>query len=203
MNKRFLKISIAAILLAGALLGQNFAYAPVSSAATTKPAAVVTNNLSKYGLKSEVSLPLTTTVNGLSYTVHKMMIYDINSTDAKNLMKLYGYANHTDYYQKAKYFIWTKITITNKSKYKMGFYPDDMNPKWSYFLDDGRSFDVIMPTKRAWTYNDKNALWAYILKPGETLATYQAYVLGGDLTDIRLSMEFKGSRKDIAFTTLK
>ncbi|WP_310551318.1 hypothetical protein [Paenibacillus glufosinatiresistens] len=175
-----------------------------ASVSTNQTITPITNNLSKFNLDLQVKLPFTTTVNGLSYTLHKMMIYDVNSKDAKALMKQYGYSSKTTCYPDMKYLIWTKITITNKSKYKMGAYPDDMSEKWSYYLDDGRNFDKMMPMKEAWTYNSKSALWAYILKPGETITTYQAYALGGEFTNLRLTTSFKGvPGKEVQFATLK
>lgn len=210
MKKKLIMFSAAILFLTSAILGQVFISSSVVSASSVKSTAaakptaqpVMTNNLSKYGLKAEVDLPFTQTVNGLSYTLHKMMIYSIDSAEAKNLMKTYGYANKTDYYPNAKYFIWTKITITNKSKYKTGVYARDLTDKWKFLLEDGRTFDAVMPTKKAWDFNSTEALWSFILEPGQSLTTYQAYELGGELTDVRFIMNYKSNTKEEKFATL-
>jgi hypothetical protein len=195
------KVFLATALLAGSIVGHGGS----ANAATAQPTAapVMMDNLSKYGLTLQVKLPYTSTVNGFSYTLHKIMIFDINSSTAKSLMSQYGYANKTDFYPNAKYFIWTKITIKNGSKYTMGFNSNDLSDKWRFALNETiYSFDKVIPLKKELVFNSKEALWGYTLKPGESLTTYQALLMGADLDkDLRLDIYFKGGVKDAIIAT--
>lgn len=99
MKKNILRAALTTTMLLSMVLGQNVitnaaAVTPVTAAtpsATAKPAAtpapIMRDNLSKYGLKKDLELPVTVTAGGLSYTLEKIMIYDFKSKDAQNLVK--------------------------------------------------------------------------------------------------------------------
>lgn len=200
MLKKILRTSLAVSLVGlllelGSLLEGKVATA-ATAPTTTKAPVVMTDNLSKYGLEKEVTFPLTTTVNGLSYTIHKMMIYDIKSADAQALMKKYKYPATVDRYPNAKYFIWTKISIVNKSGNSMGVYARDTNKKWRLMLEEGKEFEPVIPKATFGKFNSKEALWDFILKPGEKLDTYQAFEYDGDFNSLRIIMTYKGNTKE-------
>jgi len=117
MKKTMVKSVLAATMLFSAVLGQG----AIANAATAKPTAapVMTDNLSKYGLKKAMDLPVTLTSEGLSYTLHKIMIYDFKSADVKNLQKLYGFQDSTGSIDSPKYLIWTKFTLQNNTNKTM------------------------------------------------------------------------------------
>ncbi|MHA6531155.1 hypothetical protein [Paenibacillus sp. BAC0078] len=168
-----MKSILAATMLLGAVVGQG----SVSHAAGTSPSAtaapVMRDNLSKYGLKKAVELPVTVTSGGFSYTLEKLMIYDVKSKDAQALMKKYGYSDKI-YMQPTKYMIWTKITIQNNSKKLIQWGAKDLVPKW--FLNmNGFNLDIPTPKLTINKVNNKDALYTWSLKPGEKLTTYQMY----------------------------
>ncbi|MEK5416272.1 hypothetical protein [Paenibacillus sp. FSL L8-0708] len=201
MLKKILRTSLAVSLVGLLLESGSLQEGKVATAAaaptTTKAPVVMTDNLSKYGLEKEVTFPLTTTVNGLSYTIHKMMIYDIKSADAQALMKKYKYPATVDYYPNAKYFIWTKISIVNNSKSTTGVYSKDLNKKWRLMLGEGKEFEPVIPMAKFSEFNSKEAVWAFILKPGEKLDTYQAFEYDGKFESLRILMTYKDNMKEV------
>lgn len=112
-GKTAVKAFLAVALLAGpaAVLAGDVSAAGVKATA----APVMTDNLAKFGLKKAMDLPVTLESEGLSYTLHKIMIYDFKSPEVKKLQKLYGFQNSTPVIGNPKYFIWTKVTIENKT----------------------------------------------------------------------------------------
>lgn len=194
MKKTMLKVTAAALLI-GQLLtaGGGFEGNATAAAAvnTTKPVPAMTDNLFKYGLKKDVELPVTVTAGGLSYTLEKIMIYDTKSKDAQALIKKYDYVllDSNDY----KYFIWTKITVENKSTKIIQQNAKDLSPKWRLIFGDpsnGEAF-AVMPNASVKNPNSKQALWNWSLKPGEKLSTYQAYSYGGQFNLFLLSVDNK------------
>ncbi|MFP4976085.1 hypothetical protein ACE6ED_11845 [Paenibacillus sp. CN-4] len=160
--------------------------------AGAKPKAeVMTDNLSKYGLKKDMELPVTVEAGGLSYTLHKVMIYDFNSKDVQVLRKKFNYAASSGMFVNPKYFIWTKITIKNNSKSTI----DNMNgsTKWSLQTMDMKRFDPVRSFSKIGKVNDKEALNSFKLKPNESLTTYQAFYFDGTFDYFSVSMSFKGS----------
>ncbi len=191
MKKSIVKVTAAVILLSQLLsMGGGSQDNTVSAAAastSTKPAAVMTDNLFKYGLKKNVELPVTLTAGGLSYTLEKIMIFDINSATAQQLIKKYGYNNY------GKYFVWTKITLENKGDKVIGFSSKDTNPKWMILVGDGAVLSQDMPSVKVREKNSKEALWTYNLKPGEKLSTYQGLLnFGSTLDHLVIKLNVKG-----------
>lgn len=184
MKKSMVKTTLAAALLVSGILGQGSARVAEAEAAagtpattTTKAQPIMTDNLAKYGLKKDVELPVTVTAGGLSYTLEKIMIYDAKSKDAQTLAKKYGYD-----FGDSKYFLWTKITVENKANTLIQRNVRDLNEKWRLSFGDrskGEAFN-IMPRKQVYKENSKDALWTWVLKPGEKLSTYQAFLYTGD-----------------------
>lgn len=197
MKKTILKVS-AAVLLVGQLLslGGDFKThtAEAAASSTTTATPVMMDNLFKYGLKKDVELPVTATAEGLSYTLHKIMIFDFDSTTAKALRKQYDYDDY-DYggiIVDPEYFIWTKITITNKSEKTVQRGVSDMIYKWRIFFKDGGEAQPALPTKMRLVPNSKEALRNFTLKPGQSLTTYQALYYKGDFKYLRINLEFNG-----------
>ncbi|MEK8205116.1 hypothetical protein MKX34_05880 [Paenibacillus sp. FSL R5-0636] len=192
MKKTIVRAALTTTMLFSMVLGQNVitnaaAVTPVATAtptATAKPTAtpvpIMRDNLSKYGLKKDLELPVTVTAGGLSYTLEKFMIYDINSIEAQSLIKLYNYDTFGGLVSKPKHFIWTKITITNNSKKIVKRSLNDQKEKWSLSLQDGGRIDQIWPKINVKKLNNKEAFYYYTLKPGEQLTTYQAYLYDKD-----------------------
>ncbi|QUL56105.1 hypothetical protein KDC22_06120 [Paenibacillus tritici] len=179
MKKIMMKSILATTLLAGTILGQ----AGSAHAATAKPTAapVMTDNLAKYGLKKSIELPVTMSDKNFSYTLHKIMIYDFNSKEAKTLRDKYGYQNFGRVLVKPKYFMWTKITIANTSNKNLYGGGGDLGMAIRLHFDDSRSIvDIIGPMKHMEKTNNKDAMWTYDLDPGEKLTTYFAYVYEGE-----------------------
>lgn len=159
-----------------------------SAGAAANTAPIMRDNLSKFGLKKEVELPATVTADGLSYTLEKVMIYDVNSSTAKALMKKYGYT------AEGNYFIWTKITIENKGKTSIEQTSKSPDPKWTLFAADGGMFAEAMPSLKVRDKNSKEALWDWTLKPGQKLSTYQGLFYNASVFDyfaVRLNVKGK------------
>lgn len=195
MKKTILKVTATALLvgqlfsLGGAFKDQT-AEAAASSTTTTAP--VMMDNLFKYGLKKDVELPVTATAGGLSYTLHKIMIFDFDSTTAKTLRKQYDYSDYAGVLADPEYFIWTKITITNKSQKTVQYGYKDMNYKWRLFFEDGGEAEAANAWSEKYNENSKVALCTYTLKPGESLTTYQALYYKGDFKYLRINLQLDG-----------
>lgn len=186
MKKAILKVVLAVTMLSSAVIGQ---MGSVHGAAAAKPTAapVMRDNLSAYGLKKSVELPVTVTAGGLSYTLEKIMIYDINSATAQALIKKYGYNNY------GSYFVWTKITLENKGDKTIEVSSKDPNPKWMIRVSDGAVLDQDMPGTKVREKNSKEALWTYSLMPGQKLNTYQGLLCYGSTLDhLVISLDVKG-----------
>ncbi|WP_342548624.1 hypothetical protein NST69_04670 [Paenibacillus sp. FSL P2-0089] len=192
MKKIMMKAMLATALLAGSISGQ------VGSAHATaaKPTAapIMRDNLSKYGLVKDVELPVTVTAGGLSYTLEKIMIFDAKSKDAQALAKQYGYD-----LDGAQYFIWTKITIENKGDKIIQKNSKDLSEKWRLNFGDlskGEAY-VSMPLKTVlvqnYKPNNKQALWSWVLKPGEKLSSYQGYLYSGKFNYFEIWLDNKGA----------
>ncbi|MDH6374913.1 hypothetical protein M2444_006777 [Paenibacillus sp. PastF-3] len=161
-----------------------------SAGATANTVKPVMDNLSKYGLKKDVDLPVTVTAGGLSYTLEKIMIFDAKSKDAQALAKKYGYD-----LEGSKYFIWTKITVENKSGNTVQRNIKDLSNKWRLNFGDfseGEAFN-IMPSKLVYAENSKDALWTWVLKPGEKLSTYQGFLYSGKFNYFVIWLDNKGT----------
>lgn len=186
MKKTIVKALLAATMLLSVAFGQGEGVITAASTpAKNTKAPVMLDNLSKYGLKKDVELPVTVTAGGLSYTLEKIMIYDTKSKDAQALIKKYGY--NVD----RKYFIWTKITITNNSKAVVQFSSKDLSEKWC--LHFGKDALTVMPQSNANKFNSMDALWAWKLDPGKKLSTYQAFSYDEEFKTFVIWVDNKGS----------
>ncbi|WP_339317044.1 hypothetical protein [Paenibacillus sp. FSL R10-2734] len=194
MKKRVVKATLAATMLFSVVLGPGVVAnaetvtpvvtakpaaavkptATVKPVATPAPAPIMRDNLSKFGLKKDLELPVTVTAGGLSYTLEKIMIYDAQSKDAQTLIKKFNYSGE------GKYFIWTKITVGNNSGNTIKKDYTDLSEKWR--LGFGNKLDAYptMPRSKDTSVNDKEALWGWKLAPGQKMNTYQAYYYDGD-----------------------
>ncbi|WP_340007279.1 hypothetical protein MHH52_06020 [Paenibacillus sp. FSL K6-0276] len=191
MKKRIVKATLVAAMLFSVVLGQGvFANAetvtpvvtakPTASAiptATVKPTAtpapIMRDNLSKFGLKKDVDLPLTISAGGLKYTLEKLMFYDVKSKEAQSLMKMYDYSENI-YKTPTKYMVWTKLTIENKGSKVIQVSAVDLSAKWNLKVD-GYNLLAPAPGNKMLELNNKEALWNWVLKPGEKLSSYQMY----------------------------
>ncbi|MBW4083452.1 hypothetical protein [Paenibacillus sp. S150] len=197
MKKTMMRTALAGAILTSALVGQsgNATAAAATATPTVKPAAttapIMRDNLFKFGLKKAVELPVTVTAGGFSYTLEKIMIYDVKSATAQTLIKKYGYTG-TD---SAKYFIWTKITVENKSGNTVQKNYKDLNEKWELNFGGETSAYVTMPLTTVdvphYKPNNKEALWSWSLKAGEKLSTYQAYLYDGKFNSFVIWLDNK------------
>ncbi|WP_310550905.1 hypothetical protein [Paenibacillus glufosinatiresistens] len=197
--KNVLTAALAAALIAAPFTASQATAAPVKLATTAaspaKAAApVMLDNLSKYGLKKDVELPVTVTAGGFSYTLEKIMIYDYNSPAAVALREKYKFVDGNGMVTNPKYFIWTKITITNKSQKIVKRGVPDLLYKWRLFFADtkGEAYDAT-PQTMLKVKNSKEALRNFTLNPGESLTTYQAYLYKGNLDYFLIFLEYGGS----------
>ncbi|MEK8210405.1 hypothetical protein NST41_32970 [Paenibacillus sp. FSL L8-0696] len=166
----------------------NTAKPTVTAKPTATPAPIMRDNLSKYGLKKDVELPVTVTAGGLSYTLEKIMIYDAKSKDAQALIKKFNYSSE------GKYFIWTKITVKNNSGNTIKKNYADLSEKWSLgFGERNNTVFLTMPRIKASSPNDKEALWDWSLKPGQQMSSYQAYYYNGDFKYFVIWLDNKNS----------
>lgn len=205
MSKQWTKAFIAVAIAAATVGGMGAA--PGSIGATAAPTPVVMDNLSKYGLTKEAELPVTVTAGELSYTLHKIMIFDYAAPTVQPLIKKYGYPDFSagklnEFY---KYFIWTKITIENKGKttiQRRSVSPED---KWFLSFADGtdpKATRSLMPRLTADQINNPEALYGFVLEPGKKLTTYQAFTYSGsDFDYLKIVFNVNGSteEKKIAF----
>ncbi|NQX49078.1 hypothetical protein HQN87_27510 [Paenibacillus tritici] len=186
VGKTAVKALLGVALLTGSVVAQTGAVSAAEAKPTAKPTAqstaapVMRDNLSKYGLVKDMELPVTVTAGGLSYTLEKIMIYDINSKDAQNLIKQFRYDSFGVLVSKPKYFIWTKITIKNNSNSTVKRSLNDQQDKWVLTLKRGGELDPIWPKTNEGKINNKSAFYYYTLKPGEELSTYQAFLYEKD-----------------------
>lgn len=183
------KVFLAGALLAGSVVqgGAVSAAGAPSAQPTVKEAAapIMRDNLSKYGLVKDVELPVTVTAGGLSYTLEKIMIFDAKSKDAQGLAKKYDYAIND-----AQYFVWTKITVENKSGNLVQQNVKDLSEKWALNFGDlakGEAF-AAMPKASYYKANSKEALWDWSLKPGDKLNTYQGYLYTGEINYFKIRL---------------
>ncbi|WP_341346851.1 hypothetical protein [Paenibacillus sp. FSL H3-0469] len=177
-GKTVVKAFLAVALLAGPAAGSVGDVSAAGVKATAAP--VMTDNLAKFGLKKAMDLPVTLESEGLSYTLHKIMIYDFKSPEVKKLQKLYGFQDFTSIIDRPKYFIWTKVTLENKTNRKMHGGGNDINIIIPFTFKTGQMTDALWPEKLASKTNSKEALWTYDLKPGEKITSYLAYAYAGD-----------------------
>ncbi len=178
MMKTVTKVTLAAMMMFSSILGNVGATGASTTKAPTVP--VMTDNLSKYGLKKSIELPVTMSDQDFSYTLHKIMIYDFNSKEAKTLRDKYGYQDFGRVLVNPKYFIWTKITIANNSKKNLFGGGGDLGMKIRLYFDDSDIVDIIGPMKNMEKTNNKDAMWTFDLDPGEKITTYFAYVYEGE-----------------------
>lgn len=192
MKKTIVKSFLAATMLFSVILGNGAITSADAVKPTATPAPVMRDNLSKYGLKKDIELPVTLTAGGLSYTLEKFMIYDFQSKDAQNLVKQYKYDSFGVMVSKPKYLIWTKITIKNNSKsiVKRSLY--DQKDKWILTFKRGGELDTIWPKVNEDKINNKSAFYYYTLKPGEQLSTYQAFLYEKDFEYFAIRMYHAG-----------
>ncbi|WP_339222829.1 hypothetical protein [Paenibacillus sp. FSL H8-0332] len=176
------KTAVKAFLAVALLAGPAAVPAGDVSAAGVKATAapVMTDNLAKFGLKKAMNLPVTLESEGLSYTLHKIMIYDFKSPEVKKLQQLYGFQDSTGMIDKPKYFIWTKVTLENKTGKTMHGGGGDLQGLVRLTFKTGQIIDAIWPEKLASKTNSKEALWTYTLKPGEKITSYFAYAYDND-----------------------
>ncbi|OZQ65674.1 hypothetical protein CA600_13615 [Paenibacillus sp. VTT E-133280] len=209
MKKRVVKATLAAAMLFSVVLGQGVAVKaetttpvvtakPITSevpAATVKPAVtpapIMRDNLFKFGLKKDLELPVTVTAGGLSYTLEKLMFYDVKSKEAQSLMKMYGYSDRI-YKTPTKYMVWTKLTIENKGSKIIQLSANDSSPKW-HFKIDGYNLLTPSPKNKMQQFNNKEALWNWVLKPGEKLSSYQMYGYIKDPKEISIYLNVGGN----------
>ncbi|WP_151732977.1 hypothetical protein [Paenibacillus tengchongensis] len=170
----------------------------ISAVATTAPkptaAPIMRDNLSKYGLKKDVELPVTVTAGGLSYTLEKIMIFDFASKEAVALRKTYNYGEESGLVAHPKYFVWTKFTVKNNSKKVL---ETDTGEKWRLHFQGLKSLDPVyrfQPVK----LNDKSAVSWMKLKPAEQLSSYQAYMYAGNFNYFQISLDFNGEYSEIS-----
>ncbi|MEK3762724.1 hypothetical protein MKZ07_30540 [Paenibacillus sp. FSL P4-0338] len=185
-GKTAVKAFLAVALLAGpaAVLAGDVSAAGVKATA----APVMTDNLAKFGLKKAMDLPVTLESEGLSYALHKIMIYDFKSPEVKKLQKMYGFQNSTGSIDSPKYLIWTKITLANNTNKTMHGGGSDIQRLIPLTFKDGQITDTIWPRKYASKTNSKEALWTYNLKPGEKITSYLAYVYAGEFDYFAIRM---------------
>lgn len=210
--KRVVKATLAATMLFSVVLGQGVVanaktVTPVVMAkptatavptATVKPTAtsapIMRDNLFKFGLKKEVDLPVTISAGGLTYTLEKLMFYDVKSKEAQSLMKLYDYSDNI-YKSPTKYMVWTKLTVENKGSKVIQVSSVDLNPKWNLKVD-GYNLLGPAPGTKMLELNNKEALWDWVLKPGEKLSSYQMYGCIKDPIDISINVNIAGDFKE-------
>ncbi|OBZ15831.1 hypothetical protein A8L34_27675 [Bacillus sp. FJAT-27264] len=187
LKKFFVSAVSAAILLVGTVGGYDSAHA-----AGAAPTAIVRDNLSKYGLKKDVELPVTVTSGGLSYTLEKIMIFDSTSSEVKQLKKLYGFQDTGYLYTNPKYFIWTKMTLSNNTKQVLTGSGNTIANTIYLSFQDGQMLDPIWPMNKRTKTNDPEALWGYSLAPGQKVTSYLGYGYNGSFNYFAFRMFFGG-----------
>lgn len=209
MKKRVVEATLVAAMLFSVVLGQGVVAKaetvtsvvtakPTISAvptATVKPIAtpvpIMRDNLSKFGLKKDLELPVTISAGGLSYTLEKLMVYDVKSKDAQELIKKYGYREKVTLGD-TKYMVWTKITITNNSKNIVQLTSKSPAMKWVINVN-GSILTPSMPKLKADEINSKEALWNWKIDPGKKLSTYQMFGALEDFKDMSIIIYYGGA----------
>lgn len=191
MKKTSLKVAMAMVILCSAVMGNGLTASATTTKSGVTQSSIMRDNLFKFGLEKEVELPVTITAGGLSYTLEKMMVYDVKSKDAQALIKKYGYREKV-YLRDTKYMIWTKITISNSSQNLIQLNAKSPTAKW-FITANGTNLATSMPKLRAEEMNSKEALWNWKLEPGKSLSTYQMYGALEDFTNLFISINYGGS----------
>lgn len=190
MKKTTLKVASAVAILLSTVMGNGL----TTSAAAPKPVAtqapIMRDNLFKFGLKKEVELPVTIAAGGLSYTLEKMMVYDVKSKDAQALIKKYGYIEKVAL-RDTKYMVWTKITIKNNSQNLIQLTSKSPSMKWIINVNSS-ILTPSMPKLKVNEFNSKEALWNWKLEPGKELSTYQMFGALEDFSDVYISVNYGG-----------
>ncbi len=180
MNKTIFKVSVAAMLVGQLLtLGGTAQNNRVAAAAATTKTPVMTDNFFKYGMTKTQSLPATVSLNGLTYTLQKAFFYDVKSNDAKILWDKYNFYP-VSWYPKAKYLLWTKVTITNKTSKVIRRDMYDLSDKWYITVDNAfnnGATTLLPPGKPKHPVNSTEILKNFILKPNQSITTYEAYLV--------------------------
>lgn len=142
---------------------------------TSDDPSVGKHNLGNFKeLKVVTTFPIVLEAGGLKLTVHDVYLYKADSKEAKDLHKKYKF----QYFDRAKYIVWSKITLENKSNKTIRYDGLDLNPKVEWFTatkdtaglfisSNSINYDVI---------NSTDVLGGWILKPDESLTSTNVQV---------------------------
>ncbi|RJX40927.1 copper amine oxidase N-terminal domain-containing protein [Paenibacillus pinisoli] len=137
---------------------------------TSEDPSVGKHNLSAFKqLKVLENFPIILEANGLKLTVHEASLYKADSKEAKDLHKKYK----LQYFDRAKYLVWSKVTLENKSKKTIRYDGLDLNPKIEWFTATSETSGKLLLSNSI-NYDEMNStdfLNGWVLKPGETIAS--------------------------------
>jgi hypothetical protein len=134
-----------------------------------------TNNFLAYGDIPKVKFPYTDTTDiGLQVTLNDIHVYKVDSPEAQEIINKYQLDINTR--GNPKYFMWTHVTIQNNSNDLIERNGNSLLAKWKVGVD-GIATDIAPSenSKIMGIHNRTDYLWAWELKPGESLSSYQAY----------------------------
>ncbi|REK76685.1 copper amine oxidase N-terminal domain-containing protein [Paenibacillus paeoniae] len=137
---------------------------------TTDDPSVGKHNLASYKeLKVVTNFPIVLEASGLKLTVHDVYLYKADSKVVKDLHKKYKF----QFFDRAKYIVWSKITLENKSKQTIRYDGLDLNPKVEWFTATKDTAGLFINSSSV-NYPDMSSsdvLSGWILKPGESITS--------------------------------
>jgi len=137
---------------------------------TSDDPSVGKHNLGNFKeLKVVTNFPIVLEAGGLKLTVHDVYLYKADSEEAKNLNNKYN----LQYFSRAKYVVWSKITLENTSKKVIRYDGLDLNEKVGWFTatSETEGLSLNSSSVKYGTMNNTEILDGWILKPGESITS--------------------------------
>lgn len=142
---------------------------------TSDDPSVGKHNLGNFKeLKVVTNFPITLEANGLKLTVHDLYLYKANSKEAIDLHKKYN----LQYFDRAEYIVWSKITMENTSKKTIRNDGLDLHPKIQWFsaTKDTEGLFLYSSSIKYGSMNNTEVLDGWILKPNESITSTNVQV---------------------------
>jgi len=137
---------------------------------TSDDPSVGKHNLGNFKeLKVVTNFPIVLEAGGLKLTVHDVYLYKADSEEAKVLHKKYDF----QYFGRAKYVVWSKISLENTSKKVIRYDGLDLNEKVGWFTATSETHGRLLNSNSITygTMNNTEVLDGWILKPSESITS--------------------------------
>ncbi|RJE86926.1 copper amine oxidase N-terminal domain-containing protein [Paenibacillus sp. 1011MAR3C5] len=142
---------------------------------TTDDPSVGKHNFASYKqLKVLENFPIVLDANGLKLTVHEAYLYKADSKEAKDLQRKYDFQE----FYRAKYLVWSKVTLENNTKETVRYDGLDMNQKIEWLTGSGDVGVILLHSSsiKVDKMNGTEVLNGFVLKPGESITSWEAQI---------------------------